>query len=175
MKLAATKFHHRTCANLSGGEPSSMRVASNTFKNKQYGLLKVSVLLIIFLGIFSKTYSQDTKLTIRLNNVSLGQVFDIIQEQSEFIIFYKDALVDLNKKVTVNAENSTVNNILDQVFKNTNLKYKVIDRQIVIVPREEIEDSNIILDEIQLNKNKKLILGKVTKYWMHQSFLVVRM
>lgn len=90
-------------------------------------------LLLISLGIssaFSHTTSAQTKMDIKVTDVSLEQLFKEIQGKSDYIFFYKDDVLKYN--VTLELEKSTVSKILDKAFLNTNLTYKINDRQIVI-------------------------------------------
>ena len=115
-----------------------------------FKVMRVTVFLIL-IGInsvfASSTYSQATKFTFNLNDISLEQLFEEIQSQSEFNIFYKNSQVDKNRKVDITASESSVEDILTEALKGTQLDFKVIDRQIVIFPKknipEEIKESDI--------------------------------
>ena len=101
-----------------------------------FRIMKILAFLILICvgSVFAESsYSQTTQLSINLKNGTLKQLFEEIQNQSEFIFFYKDNQVDLNKKVSIKVENSTVQEILDKALINTNLEYQIIDRQIVIL------------------------------------------
>ena len=103
-------------------------------------VMKLTVFLF-FLGISgiwaSQSYSQSAKLSLLFRNGTIQQVFDEIQKQSEFIIFYKDSQVDLNHKVSINANQLTVDKILSEVLEGTGLTFRIFDRQVVIVPEKE--------------------------------------
>ena len=124
--------------------------------------LTIFILLLGIGNIFaSNSYAQNTRLSLHLENSTVGQVFDRIQQQSEFIIFYKDNQIDINRKVNVNTENSSVDKILNQVLSGTNLTYHIFDRQIVIGPRDEMK-SRIGSEEKQSPQPEtKTITGKV--------------
>ncbi|MCG6190054.1 SusC/RagA family TonB-linked outer membrane protein [Maribellus maritimus] len=127
-------------------------------------IMKISVflLLISITSVYaSSTYSQSTKLTASLKNATIEQVFDLIQSQSEFIIFYRDDQVNVKKEVSVDVKESTVDRILDQALENTNLEYKIYDRQIVIIPGREIERAEVILDDLKAEQRTKKVTGKV--------------
>ncbi|MDL2282218.1 TonB-dependent receptor [Parabacteroides sp. OttesenSCG-928-G06] len=68
--------------------------------------------------------------------MAVKDVISQIEESSEFIFFYLDNTVDLNRKVAVEAEDKSVEEILDQVFKGTSNTYHVSDRQIIISKTE---------------------------------------
>lgn len=116
----------------------------NNIKNL-YSLLRVksfryylghmirTFILFISIGISStmaNTTEAQTKIDIKVTNVSLAQLFNEIQSKSDYIFFYKDDVLKYN--VTLELEESTVPKILDKAFLNTNLTYKINDRQVVI-------------------------------------------
>ncbi|MFV0345794.1 MAG: SusC/RagA family TonB-linked outer membrane protein [Bacteroidales bacterium] len=96
-------------------------------------LLAVMLLSWLTVSATGNTYFQETKLTLNVLNSSVKEVFDKIEENSEFILLYDENVVDLDRKVSVRAENTTVEQILNQVFKGTSNTYKIYDRQIVIL------------------------------------------
>ncbi len=103
-------------------------------------IMKITIFLLLvgMSSVFANTsYSQSAKFSFLLRNVTVKQVFEKIQDQSEFNIFYRDSQVDLDRKIDVIADQSSVDDILQQVLANTNLTYKIIDRQIVLVPEKE--------------------------------------
>ncbi len=128
-------------------------------------VMKISVFLVLvsISGVYaSSTYSQNTRLTASLKSATIEQIFDLIQSNSEFIIFYRDDQVNLDQAVSVRAKNSTVDKILDQALAGTNLKYKIYDRQIVIIPKKEEENAANFIELSQLDQNTKKITGQVT-------------
>ncbi len=107
-------------------------------KAKQKRILRImkASFLFIFLSIgaaFSAgTYSQETFFTLKSNNATVKEVISEIEKSSEYIFFYLDNSLDLNRKVSVSADNAEVNVILDQIFKGTSNRYYISDRQIII-------------------------------------------
>ncbi|TXD74106.1 TonB-dependent receptor [Aequorivita antarctica] len=90
-------------------------------------------ILLISIGIssaFATTIEAQTKMDIKVANVSLEQLFKEIQGKSEYIFFYKDDVLKYN--VTLELKESTVSKILDKALMNTDLTYIINDRQIVI-------------------------------------------
>ena len=67
----------------------------------------------------AETYSQETFFTIESNNLTVKEVFNKIEKESEYIFFYLDNSVDLNRKVSVKARKEQVSKILDQIFEGT--------------------------------------------------------
>ena len=92
-------------------------------------------LLFITIGLSTSyanvSYSQ-TKLDIEVKEVSLETLFQKIQNNSDYIFFYKDDLLFNHKKVTLKVREATLMNILDEVLKDRGLTYVIDDRQVVI-------------------------------------------
>lgn len=97
-------------------------------------------LLLTFLTIgtcfASETYSQQTSFSITTENKTVKEVINEIENNSEFIFFYLDKAIDLNRKVSVKATNQQINTILDQIFSGTENIYSISDRQIIISRKE---------------------------------------
>ena len=92
-------------------------------------------LLFIAIGLSSAyanvSYSQ-TKLDIEVDQVPLETLFREIQNNSEYIFFYKDDILVNSKKVSLKVKGATLTTILDQVLKDRNMDYRIDDRQVVV-------------------------------------------
>lgn len=55
-----------------------------------------------------------------------------IENQSEFSFFFNTKHVDLNRKVSVDADKSDIFKVLDKIFSGTNVRYSVVDRKIIL-------------------------------------------
>lgn len=142
-------------------------------KNKHLSLKKANIrrtcrimrvfFLFFMLGIsvcFSNnSYSQSTKISLNLKNKTVKQVFSEIEKNSEFIFFYQDDILDVNRKVTVNTDNGTIEQILDEVLSATGNTYFVSDRSIYIIKKTS---DTIVYEEDIVQPQKKTITGKIT-------------
>lgn len=97
-------------------------------------MMKLTTVLI-FAGLMTMgatTYSQNTRLNFRLEKSTLRDFFEKVEEISEFYFFYKADEVDLEKAVSLDIQNQTIDKILDIVLRETGLDYRIVDRYIVI-------------------------------------------
>ncbi|RIH67018.1 SusC/RagA family TonB-linked outer membrane protein [Mariniphaga sediminis] len=97
-------------------------------------------------------YSQETKLTIKMNDSRIIDVLDEIENQSDFYFLFNQKLVDIERKVDIDVEQKTIDNILQTLFSGTNVNYLVYDRQIVLTT----------FNEKLLPDQAKTVSGKVT-------------
>ena len=123
-------------------------------------LLKMKLLsllmFIAFVSASASSYSQATKFNLNMKDVTINDVFQKIEEQSEFIILFNDKNLNVNRKVNIIVMNQTVDKILDKIFEGDKDAYKIFDRQIVIFPNEisKIPPSEIKNIEIQQPQKK---------------------
>lgn len=111
-------------------------------KEKLSGLLAFPIaILFLFLSsgtaLASTSYAQQTVLTLNIQNKTIAEVLDAIEQQSDFHFYYNSILVDTEKKVSVNVRNKDVFNILETLFKNSDVSYKVIDKDVILTKEKE--------------------------------------
>ena len=97
------------------------------------------------------SYAESTLLTVQMNERSVKDVFDYNEENSEFIIVYHGANIDLNRMVSVDVKNRTVENILHQMFDGTNVEFIINNRQI-IVRKKAVSGNPVVLPVGQQDK-----------------------
>jgi TonB-linked SusC/RagA family outer membrane protein len=101
------------------------------------------VLVLIFIsvsGAFSNTYSQRTVFSFDFKERSIREIFSAIEERSEFVFLFADDISkDMEQRVNVRAETSTISKILDEIFKYTDLTYQINDRQVLVTRKERQE------------------------------------
>lgn len=97
--------------------------------------------LIFFIFVFSfsaqlaaTTENQD-RMTFSLRNVSLKTVVNLIEKQTNYLFVYDERVVDINRKVTINARNNTVEEILKNLLNGTELTYSIEGKNIVLKKR----------------------------------------
>ena len=139
------------------------------FYKKDYWVHFFRVMKITFLFLFlgvgivfaDSSYSQNTRFSLHSQNITIKRVFEEIQRQSEFIIFYKDNQIDLNRKLNIDVENGTIGLILERVVKGTNLDYLISDRQIVIFPGTDPILVGGVTEELTNQPRKESVKGSV--------------
>jgi len=120
--------------------------------------MKLTIFLIcisVFSSLAVDSYSQSTKLTLNLQDVTIKNVLLEIEENSEFRFFYSNN-VDVERKVSINLRDKKVFDVLNELFKKENVKYNVIGRQIAIYGTQDKIESGLNLMQ------QKSISGKVS-------------
>ena len=132
---------------------------------KKLGLvMRLCIILLLISGasvMASSGYSQSTRLSMNLEKVTLGELIEQIEKNTEFIFVFYDDIVDLEKKVSVKAEDATVDKILEQAFETTNNTFAIFDRQIVITNKTKAEGKITLEDAEADQPQRKEISGTV--------------
>lgn len=96
---------------------------------------------------------QYQTLSLDLKDVAPVYVFEKIESQTDYKVFYKTGQMEKVAKVTVHGKNASVTNIMDQISKQTGLGYKILDWQIVILSEKNGQAQQA---------NKVTVKGRVT-------------
>lgn len=119
-------------------------------------------LLLLFLN--TKQLSARVPIqTVSLNikNQALQKVFEAIEEQTDLTIVYNDRFVNSSTLVSVVAENSTLNTVLESLLTPISLGFKLTERTIVITKLpEEIKKKKPVQTSTEMLQ--KVVTGKVT-------------
>ena len=105
--------------------------------SKMWLVMKLTVvMLIIFcLQATAASYSQNQKITMQLNEITLVDLFEQIEEETEFRFIYYSPDIKEQVKVSGVFNDAYVQEILDQCLENTGLSYKISDKHIIIKPK----------------------------------------
>lgn len=115
--------------------------------NKQIKRIGVSCLLLLLLSI-GQTIAQ---LSISATSTEIRNVLRQIEKTSDYTFFYSDNFLDLSQKVTIQAQDETIENILNTLFRNTNIAYRINNTQVALsVKTEQLQSpANAIQQQIR--------------------------
>jgi TonB-linked SusC/RagA family outer membrane protein len=115
--------------------------------NKVMRCILFLMLITVFQAYAENSYSQDARLSMELSNATVQDVLDEIEGQSEFFFLFNRKLVDVNRKVDVSIEGQDINEILTQVFQDSDVDFIVLDRQIVLSTAEYLSSAKTALQQ----------------------------
>ncbi|MCE4565859.1 SusC/RagA family TonB-linked outer membrane protein [Maribellus sp. CM-23] len=121
--------------------------------------MKTTILTICFFACFlivPHLYAQETKgIALKLNDVSIKDALRQVERSSNYFFLYNNNLIDVDRKVTVDVEQASIEKIIDLIFQGQKINYVVKGRQIVISP----------LDLKAFQDNRTIAKGRVTDEW----------
>ncbi len=104
---------------------------------KIFRAMRISLFLILISALqvlASASYSQSTRLSLNMKNVTVKDVLFQIEEQSEFYFLYNSELIDVQRKVDINVQNEKVDEILNTLFGEGKVNAIIRDRHIILSP-----------------------------------------
>lgn len=90
---------------------------------------------LLFLSFFSfagNMYSQGTRISLKIENNSIIDVFSEIERVSDYGFFFKSDQLDLERQYSIEFENATIEDIMSNLLDQEEYSYQVIGRTIVV-------------------------------------------
>jgi iron complex outermembrane recepter protein len=135
-------------------------------------VMKFSILQILIVGFFAQiSFAFDLKaqdfmsksITLKAENTTLKKVLSQIESQSETRFVFSSTNIQSDRKVSINASQKPLSEVLTNLFRPLNITYKVIGGQIIL----SIDDrnaKNIVPNEpqtLEIQKTEDPIKGRV--------------
>ncbi len=105
----------------------------------------------------AKSFSQNSRVTLKMNNVSLSEVIKEIEDKTDFYFYFN---FDLDQYLVedVDLTNQEINQVLTDLLPDLGLDYKIVDQYIVI--KEADSNESNIQDQITVSGNITDPLGE---------------
>src|ERR1700744_2360167 len=97
-------------------------------------LMKLTFLLIIVatLHVSASVKGQD-KVSLKLNQVEISKVLNSIEKQGTWRFLYNSRLTSISHKVSLDVTNLAITDLLNRVFAETDLTYKLLENNLIVV------------------------------------------
>ncbi|MCM4166759.1 SusC/RagA family TonB-linked outer membrane protein [Arenibacter sp. H213] len=115
----------------------------------------LSVILLFVFSFYAplqaaEHYSQPSGITIKAKNETLGEIIKDIEAKSNFVFIQTGLNTrDLSIKRDIEVIDKGIEEVLRLLLKDTNVQFKVIDRQIVLFKNKEVSSAQKLTDFIQ--------------------------
>ena len=96
--------------------------------------MKLIVILLFtsLMAVHASSYSQSKSLNLKMKDVALKEVLKAIEAKSDVYFFFNEEEFNAEQKITVDLRNTTVKKVLDQILKDSGMKYEMVDNYIVL-------------------------------------------
>ncbi len=108
---------------------------------------------------FAGDYTQNEKLSVKMQQATFDEIVSAIENQSDYVFFYKSSDVDRNIHYDVDLENRNIYEILDQLMENSSLSYRISGKYIFI--DKKVDSNEKVNKENNVLQQKKQITGTV--------------
>lgn len=122
----------------------------NTEVLKFVRFMKLTALLVILVvsqALAIDSYSQSTRLSLNMKNSTVREALIEIERRTDFFFLYSNEFVDVDRKIDLVATNKNISEVLEEIFRGTNITYSIKDRQIILKPGSASDLSDVALSQ----------------------------
>jgi TonB-dependent SusC/RagA subfamily outer membrane receptor len=126
----------------------------STFLTNQLKLAMKLTTLLLFLGcmqVMATGYAQQ-HISLQLKETSIKKLFQEVEKQTNYRFVYHSETVNLSKKISVQAEEASLEEVLKQAFAGTSLHFKMQGSDLVVV----------FADAEASNRQERILTGRIT-------------
>lgn len=100
----------------------------NTIHRKSKCIIYVIVLLLLCPAIMN---AAQRKVVLKERAITIKQAIKLIEKKSDYTFFFKESDIDDQNRKDINC-NGTINEVLDEVFKGSNVSYVIKNNDIIL-------------------------------------------
>jgi TonB-linked SusC/RagA family outer membrane protein len=119
--------------------------------------------VLLFVGVFqllainTTTKAQNITININANVLSVGQLLDQIEHQSDYLVVFRNKEVDTNRAVSFHKKSAKLETYLDEAFRGTDITYSIDNKYILLYKKSEKKESASVAQQ-----EGKRITGTIT-------------
>lgn len=113
-----------------------MKNMKKSIFGKWMRLTSFMVMLLFSAAVFAEEAAE--RITVSFSKVLLSEAINQVEKASGYTFFYDANKTDMNSVVSLKAENMDINKALGMMLSGTNIRYRINDRQIVLIPSEGV-------------------------------------
>ena len=108
-------------------------------------IMKLAIFILLF-TVFqvSAGTSSGQSISLSMNNSDIKNVLKTIERDGNFRFLFNSDLKDIKKKVNVSVNNQTIVEVLNTLFSETNLTYKLLTNNLVVVLSTNVDENKAI-------------------------------
>lgn len=119
--------------------------------------MKFTAILLLFASLIASASGNSQQITLTLKSVTLQKAFQEIKKQSGYSFLYTDQMLERAKKVDIDVKSVSLEQVLQVCFRDQQLTYTIVDKTIIVKPKQEKETITISQEPPVIS-----ISGKVT-------------
>lgn len=110
---------------------------------KSLNLMKI-VLMLLFSGIISvsaTSHAKEARVSIQLDNKTVNDVITEIRAQTNYSFWFDLKDVDINRKVSMDVKNETIQSVLSTILKEQDLDFELKGNHIIIIKKDAVVEN----------------------------------
>lgn len=136
-------------------------------ENKQLFRIMKIIVYVCFLCVGNllaiRSYAQTAHVTIVSNHITIGQVINEIEKQTDYLFVFNVKDINIKRNVKVNAKDKAVNEVLNDIFKDTGIRHAIEGKNIMLINSTDKEkgaqQKDFLVTGIVKDENGEPIIG----------------
>jgi len=107
-------------------------------------VMKLAFLLIFVATLqVSANVNGQGRVSLKLDQVEISKALNSIEKQGTYRFLYNSRLNAISHKISIDVSNSEINDVLNKLFDGTELKYKVLENNLIVVLAANVAKQDI--------------------------------
>ncbi len=117
---------------------------------KKYFAMRLTAYLIFasIMQVAASAYSQTDRVSIEASNKPVKEIFNEIQEKSDYRFFYSDDLIDLNQKINITSDNQSVEAVLAEISSQSGIRYQVLEDNLIVISPAYVSQTKTVTGRV---------------------------
>lgn len=125
-----------------------LTISGKAFPSNLVLTMKLTAMLVLLFSISaSATGFSQSKINLQVKKFAIADAISRIEEQSSYRFLYNENLGEIKKKVSVNLEDVSIDEALNEVLKNSGLGYEFINNELIAIQRTESAIADVTIPE----------------------------
>ena len=113
-------------------------------------------LLVSILHVSAASFSQGTKISISQKNMTIGQVLEKIESESDFKFLYRNEVIDVNKVIDLNVKDADILTVLNTIFPDSGISFRFFENNLIAIGELNPAEQNVITGKVINEANEPL-------------------
>lgn len=121
--------------------------------------MKIWLLLMIPVGMAIAGEVNAQRVTIALKDVTIRDALQAVERESGYSFFYNDSFEDLSRKVSIDAKDELLSEVINTMLRGTSLTYKFLEGKLIVIVLKEAAPQARITGKVTASDNKEPLPG----------------
>lgn len=121
------------------------------------------ILILLFSISASATGFSQSKINLQIKKSAIADAITRIEEQSSYRFLYNQNLGEIKKKVSVNLEDASIDQALNEVLKNSGLDYEFINNELIAIQKTTSVLADIVVSGKVSDDTGETLIGVSVK------------
>ncbi len=128
-----------------------------------FKIMRISLFLLFAFSLHlvaADTKAQNAQVELRRNTVSIKQLINEIEKQTDYLVVYSNSEVNTSRRVNVSNKTDKVSSMLDEAFTGTDIDYD-FENNYIVLSRNAHQAAVLIAEAVETAQQKHRITGTV--------------